>query len=250
VTGALWFLGAPGVWAAYTWGAHLVGLGGIRRGSSSGRMAALTFDDGPDPEHTPRVLDILEREGVLATFFLVGRKATANSGIARRMAGDGHDLGNHTWSHRSLWLCGPQQTEREIVRGHEAIAEAAGRAPSFFRAPWGMANLATFPVLRRLGTPCIRWTVQPEGRRAVDPEVQSERAARRVRPGAILDLHDSDGVAGAGGRLTRALPMLIGALRDAGYTLAPLRDLLYTPATADGGVRRSGSVRSTRPGGE
>jgi peptidoglycan/xylan/chitin deacetylase (PgdA/CDA1 family) len=208
-------------------------------------MAALTFDDGPDPEHTPRVLDILEREGVQATFFLIGQRAAANAGIARRMAGDGHDLGNHTWSHRSLWLCGPRQTEREIVGGHEAIAEAAGSAPRYFRAPWGMANLAAFPVLRRLGTPCIRWTVQPEGRQPVDPEVQSRRAARGVRPGAILDLHDSDGVAGAGARLTRALPMLIGALRDAGYTLAPLRDLLYTPATAAGDARRDGFVQST-----
>jgi peptidoglycan/xylan/chitin deacetylase (PgdA/CDA1 family) len=229
---ALWLLGAPGVWAAYTWGAHLVSLGGIRRGRRSGRLAALTFDDGPDPVHTSRVLDILKGEGVMATFFLVGRRVAEAPEIARRMVTLGHDLGNHTWSHRSLWLCGPRRTEREIVRGHEAILEAAGTAPRFFRAPWGMANLAMFPVLRRLRTPCVSWTVQAEGRRPAAPEVQSHRVSARVKPGAILDLHDADGVPGAGDRLVRTLPTLIGTLRGAGYTLAPLRELLYTPATA------------------
>jgi len=232
VTGLAWLLGAPVAWTAYTGGAHLLNIGSIRRGRRSGRLAALTFDDGPDPQHTPRVLDILEGEGVTAAFFLVGRRVAEAPEIARKIHDLGHDLGNHTFSHRNLWLCGPAQTEREIVRGHEAIAEATGRGPRFFRAPWGMINLAMFPVLRRLRTPYVAWTVQPESRRPVDPALQSQRAAARARPGAIFDLHDADGVPGAGGRLVQALPALIARLRGAGYTLAPLRDLLYTPSTA------------------
>ena len=200
--------------------------GGVWRSRKPGRLAALTFDDGPDPVHTPRVLDVLAREDVLATFFLIGSRAAAAPDIARRIAALGHDLGNHTWSHRSLWLCGPRSTEREIVQGHEAIVAAAGTAPRFFRAPWGMTNLAMFPVLKRLRTPCVFWTVQPEGLRPVPPELQCRRVTERVQPGAIVDLHDADGVPGAGSRLMRALPALIGAVRDAGYTLAPLRDLL------------------------
>ena len=200
--------------------------GGVWRSRKPGRLAALTFDDGPDPVHTPRVLDVLAREDVLATFFLIGQRAAAAPEIARRIAALGHDLGNHTWGHRSLWLCGPRSTEREIVQGHEAIVAAAGTAPRFFRAPWGMTNLAMFPVLKRLRTPCVFWTVQPEGLRPVPPELQCRRVTERVQPGAIVDLHDADGVPGAGSRLMRALPALIGAVRDAGYTLAPLRDLL------------------------
>jgi peptidoglycan-N-acetylglucosamine deacetylase len=214
------------LWAAYTWGSYLIRPASVWRGRRSDRMAALTFDDGPDLEHTPKVLDILAREGVTATFFLIGQRAAAAPDLVRRIAREGHDVGNHTWSHRSLWLCGPRETEREIVRGHEAIADAAGTAPRFFRAPWGMTNLAVFPVVRKLGTPCVFWTVQPEGQRAVAPDRQVRWVAERMKPGAIVDLHDADGVPQAGERTVQALPDFISALRDDGYTLAGLRDLL------------------------
>jgi peptidoglycan/xylan/chitin deacetylase (PgdA/CDA1 family) len=226
MSAALWLLAPPAAWAAYTWGSHVLAVDSIWRGRRGEKMAALTFDDGPDPVHTPRVLDILARDSIAATFFLIGRRAAAAPEIVRRIAALGHDVGNHTWSHRSLWLCGPRRTEREIVEGHEAIEAAAGRPPRFFRAPWGMTNLAMFPVLKRLGTPCVFWTVQPEGRRPVDPALQFHRVTARVKPGAIVDFHDADGVPGAGARLEQALPAVIGALREAGYTLAPLRDLL------------------------
>jgi peptidoglycan-N-acetylglucosamine deacetylase len=226
VNAALWLLAPPALWAAYTGGAYLYPSASIWRGQPSAPLAALTFDDGPDPVHTPSVLDILARERAPATFFLIGRRATATPEIARRIADAGHELGNHTWSHPSLWLCGPRRTEREIVRGHEAIAAAAGAEPRFFRAPWGMVNLAVSSVLRRLRTPCVFWTVQPEGRRPTDPDLQVRRVAEDARPGAIVDLHDADGVPGAGVRLVRALPALINTLRESGYTLAPLQDLL------------------------
>ncbi|HEV8436563.1 MAG TPA: polysaccharide deacetylase family protein [Methylomirabilota bacterium] len=226
MTAALWWLAAPVVWGAYTLGSQALALGAVRRGRRQGRLAALTFDDGPDPVQTPRVLDILAREGVQATFFLIGQRAAALPDIARRIASLGHDVGNHTWSHANLWLCGPRRTEREIVQGHEAIAAASGRAPRCFRAPWGMTNLAVWSVLRRFNTPCIFWTVQPEGRRPVAPALQLRRMTERVQPGAIVDLHDADGVPGAGRRLVEALPAAIAALRERGYTLAPLRDLL------------------------
>jgi peptidoglycan/xylan/chitin deacetylase (PgdA/CDA1 family) len=221
------FLAAPpALWATYTWGSHLLALVSRRRSDGTRRVAALTFDDGPDPIHTPQVLDILAREGVRASFFLIGRRAAALPEIARRIAADGHDLGNHTWSHRSLWAASPAETRYQIGRGHEAIRTAAGRPPRFFRPPWGMTNLAMFGALRRLGTPCVFWTLQTEGRRPADPERQLSRAARRVGAGAILDLHDADGVAGAGARLVEALPRLIELLRHRGYALAPLRELL------------------------
>jgi len=226
VTEAAWLLAAPAAWGTYTWGANLLALCRSRRGRRSQRAAALTFDDGPDAAHTPQILDVLARERVKAAFFLIGERAEAAPDVARRIAADGHDLGNHTWSHRSLWLCGPAETRWQIGRGHHAIAAASGSEPRFFRPPWGMANLATFGVLRRLGTPCVLWTVQSEGRRAASPEAQIRRVVARVAPGAIVDLHDADGVPGAGARLAEALPGLIDALRRRGFTLAPLRDVL------------------------
>jgi peptidoglycan/xylan/chitin deacetylase (PgdA/CDA1 family) len=217
---------APGLWGAYTWGSHLLTLASIWRGPRERRAVALTFDDGPDPDWTPRVLDVLAREGVRAAFFLIGQRARRAPEIARRIAGAGHDLGNHTWSHRSLWRCGPAHTEREIQDGHTAIADAAGEPPRFFRPPWGKTNLAMFGVARQLDTPCVFWTVQPEGRRPVDPAEQARRGIARARAGAIYDLHDADGVPGAGGRLVEYLPTLVAGLRAQGYALVPLRELL------------------------
>jgi peptidoglycan/xylan/chitin deacetylase (PgdA/CDA1 family) len=226
VSAAAVFLAAPALWAAYTWGSHALTLGCVWRGPREGRKVSLTFDDGPDPETTPRVLDILAAQGVRGTFFLIGARAARHGSLVRRIADSEHDLGNHSWSHRSLWLAGPRQTAHEVTGGHEGIAEVAGTPPRFFRPPWGMTNLALFPVLRRLGTPCVFWTVQTEGRRAAPAPVQIERVRRRALPGAILDLHDADGVPGAGRRLVEALPSMIHALRADGYTLVPLSDLL------------------------
>jgi peptidoglycan/xylan/chitin deacetylase (PgdA/CDA1 family) len=227
IRGAWRLAGAvPAVWGAYTWGSHLLTVGSIWRGARDRRAVALTFDDGPDPEWTPRVLDVLEREGVRGAFFLIGRRAARAPAVARRIAEAGHDLGNHTWSHRSLWRSGPAQTAREIADGHAAIAQAAGVAPRYFRPPWGKTNLAMFPAACALATPCVFWTVQPESRRPVAPAEQARRAIARARPGAIYDLHDADGVPGAGRRLVEYLPELIAALRREGYSLVPLRELL------------------------
>jgi peptidoglycan/xylan/chitin deacetylase (PgdA/CDA1 family) len=225
-TGWLMAGAAPGLWGAYTWGSHLLTLGSIWRGPRERRAVSLTFDDGPDPEWTPRVLDVLAREGVRAAFFLIGQRAQQAPEQARRIADSGHDLGNHTWSHPSLWRCGPTHTEREIGDGHAAIADAAGAPPRFFRPPWGKTNLAMFGVARELGTPCVFWTVQPESRRPVLPAEQTRRGLARARAGAIYDLHDADGVPGAGRRLVEYLPALIAGLRAQGYALVPLRELL------------------------
>ena len=225
-TGWLMAGAAPGLWGAYTWGSHLLTLGSIWRGPRERRAVSLTFDDGPDPEWTPRVLDVLAREGVRAAFFLIGQRARQAPEQARRIAESGHDLGNHTWSHPSLWRCGPAHTEREIADGHTAIADAAGAPPRFFRPPWGKTNLAMFGVARELGTPCVFWTVQPESRRPVVPAEQARRGLARARAGAIYDLHDADGVPGAGCRLVEYLPALIAGLRAQGYALVPLRELL------------------------
>jgi len=208
---AAWLMAgaAPAFWGAYTWGSHLLTLASVWRGPRERRAVALTFDDGPDPSFTPRVLDILEREGVRGTFFMIGRRAAHAPAVTRRIAEAGHDLGNHTWSHASLWRCGPDRTEREIGDGHAAIAQAAGAPPRFFRPPWGKTNLAMFGALRRLETPCVFWTVQPESRRPVAPAEQARRGVARARPGAIYDLHDADGVPGAGARLVEYLPALI-----------------------------------------
>ena len=221
----LWVL--PGLlWGAYAPGAHAFTLTAIRRGPRGARRVALTFDDGPDPVHTPKVLDLLGAAGARGTFFVVGERAAGAPDLVREMAARGHEVENHTWSHGNLWLRGPGATEREIVRTHEVVHDLTGRPPRFFRPPWGMVNLAVFPTLRRLGTPCVLWSLQPEGLRPVAPHEMASRVLGGIGPGAIVDLHDAEGVPGAPGRLLDALPPMLEGLRAAGYACVPLAELL------------------------
>ncbi|PYM78045.1 MAG: polysaccharide deacetylase family protein, partial [Candidatus Rokuibacteriota bacterium] len=137
-----------------------------------------------------------------------------------------HEIASHGWSHRSLWLCGPRRTDAEIGRAHHLLSEAAGRPLRHFRPPWGMVNAAMFGALRRHGERCVLWSIQPEGLRATMATQQADDVLRRAHPGAIVDLHDAEGVGGAPERLLAALPLMIDGLRSAGYDLVTVTELL------------------------
>src|SRR5204862_293475 len=127
------------------------------------------------------------------SFFLVGERAAQVPDAVRRMVAEGHEVGSHGWSHRSLWLCGPRRTADEIDRAHATLAALTGREPRYFRPPWGMVNAAMFGALRRRGERCVFWSIQPEGLRAVAAEDQVRHVLRRAHSGAIVDLHDAEG---------------------------------------------------------
>jgi peptidoglycan/xylan/chitin deacetylase (PgdA/CDA1 family) len=219
-------IGAATVWATYTWGAHLVAPGCVRRGPATRRRIALTFDDGPDPLWTERILDLLARRQVRASFFLVGERAARSPATVRRIVAGDHEIASHGWSHRSLWLCGPRRTDAEIGRAHRFLSDVSGRTLRHFRPPWGMVNAAMFGALRRHGEQCVLWSIQPEGLRPASPARQVRAVLDRAHPGAIVDLHDADGVRGAPERLLAALPPMIDGLRDAGYHFDTVTDLL------------------------
>jgi peptidoglycan-N-acetylglucosamine deacetylase len=225
VIGRALTLGAA-AWVSWAWLPHLLTPACTWRGPRSSRRIALTFDDGPDPVWTPRLLDALARADARGTFFVVGERAERAPALVRRMAAEGHEVANHSWSHRSLWLCGPRATAREIGRAHDALAALAGAPPRHFRPPWGMVNAAMFPVLRRVGERCVLWSIQPEGQRPVPPERQVARVLRRAHAGAIVDLHDAEGTPAAPARLLDALPALIAGLRERGYGLTTVGELL------------------------
>jgi peptidoglycan/xylan/chitin deacetylase (PgdA/CDA1 family) len=230
-------LGAAAAWAAYAWGAHLLTPGCVWRGPATRRSVALTFDDGPDATWTERTLAVLAREGVPASFFLVGERATRAPETVRRIAAAGHEIGSHGWSHRSLWLCGPRRTEDEIGRAQRFLSDTIGRPVRHFRPPWGMVNAAMFGALRRHGQRCVFWSIQPEGLRPAPAAQQVEHVVHRAHPGAIVDLHDAEGVRDAPERLLAALTPMIAGLRAMGYEFATVGELLETPAA--GGERAS-----------
>jgi peptidoglycan-N-acetylglucosamine deacetylase len=218
--------GAAALWVGYAWGAHLMTLGATWRGPALGGRIALTFDDGPDPLWTPRIVDALVARDARATFFVVGQRAHAHPRAVRTIAEAGHEIASHGWSHKSLWFCGPRRTEDEVIRAQQWLSELTGSAPRFFRPPWGMVNASLFGVLRRANLSCVFWSIQGEGLRPRDAHAQTTHVLARAHAGAIVDLHDADGVPGAPERLAAALPAMIDGLRDQGYTLTTVGELL------------------------
>lgn len=215
--------------AVYTLGTQVAARGlrlGVVTCGPARPMVALTFDDGPDPVYTPRVLEILAAHRVQATFFVVGRHVEAMPSVVRAAAAAGHDLGNHTYSHRHLWTLAPAASVAEVDRGAAAVAEATGVLPRYFRPPWGTFNWAAYRRAGHLGEARVLWSVRPEG--WWRPEPPSRIAAfvvHRAHPGAIVNLHDRGGHPSTPAATCAALPAIIAGLRERGFTLVPLRVL-------------------------
>ena len=236
---ALWLplaAGAAGVGAlaygAYSRNSGLFGPA-IGRGPASAKSIYLTFDDGPNPTATERILDTLEASGVPAGFFMVGEHVRHFPEIARRVAqggagGAGHELGNHTQRHVKLHLRGPRRIRLELERAHQTIADITGRPPRAFRAPHGYRNPFVARVARRLGYAVFGWTFGVWDSDRPGAEEIRRRVRAKLRPGAIVLLHDGDGRDPLGDRsqTAAALPGIIADARDAGYSFRPLGDLL------------------------
>jgi len=200
----------------------------IGRGPTTSRTLYLTFDDGPNPSATASVLETLAAERVPAAFFLVGAHVQRYPDLARRVAAAGHEVGNHTQHHVKLHLRGPGRIRRELEAAHAAILDTVGRPPHLFRAPHGYRNPFVTLAARRLGYRVLGWTfgVWDSDRPGVE-EIR-RRVRVKLRPGAIILLHDGDGYDPAGDRsqTAAALPRIIRDARDAGYSFGALAELV------------------------
>jgi peptidoglycan/xylan/chitin deacetylase (PgdA/CDA1 family) len=211
--------------AAY-WATEGLGLGVIKRGPRR-PMVALTFDDGPDPEYTPRILDAREAGRALATFFMVGRQVECAPAVARDIAARGHDAGNHTYGHRHLWRLTPAASVAEVDRGAAAVADATGAPPRYFRPPWGTFNWPAYVRAGQIGEARVLWSVRPEGLvTAASADRMAALVVRKAHPGAIVNLHDHGGHASTPRETCAALPAMIAGLRRRGFDVVPLRTLL------------------------
>ena len=187
----------------------------------------LTFDDGPNPHTTERILRTLEGENVPATFFMVGRHVERFPSLARLVADAGFGIGNHTHTHLRLALAGPRRTAWEIGTAHAAIKAATGLAPGCFRAPHGYRN----PYVRRevaaYGYRVFGWTFGVWDTARPGAEVIRRRIRDGARPGAVLLLHDGDGYDPGGDRrqTADALPGIIEDCRGMGYDFRSLDGL-------------------------
>jgi peptidoglycan/xylan/chitin deacetylase (PgdA/CDA1 family) len=208
----------------------------------------LTFDDGPDPEVTPRVLDLLDGASAKATFFCIGRRVEARPDLAAEIVRRGHRIENHTWSHPNTfaWYMPPAQ-RREVLRAQEAIEQAAGRAPSLFRPPAGFRNPFTERELFHAGLTLASWTGRGYDTVVREPREILRRLLKGLSAGDVLLLHDGSAVTGGGNPVVlEVLPRLLEELQARGLAAVPMDD---GSAGGDSLSRAAGEGRGGGPSG-
>lgn len=221
-------LAAAGIAAHGTWHRNS-GIFGRALGRLPGDqpIVSLTFDDGPNPRATPVILDVLKREQVRATFFVLGRHADRWPDLVRRIAEEGHQLGNHGYWHRTLHRRSPAYVRDDLTRGTDAIAGASlGVRTRHFRAPHGFRNPWVTPIAASLGQRTVGWTLGVwDSDRPGAAEI-ARRALSGMRARSILLLHDGDGDDADGDRVQTAdaLPRIIDGLRAGGFRFVTLPD--------------------------
>ena len=196
----------------------------ICQGASSRRWVALTFDDGPDARSTPALLELLKEARVEAAFFAVGKRVTAERELAARIVREGHLLENHSFAHSNLtnFFTIPR-LKAELMQAQEAIQQATGIAPKFFRPPMGLSNPNVFHAARALGLKVIGWTARGFDTQVHDPERIVKRIVRQLKPGAIILLHDGNIPAE---RLVVTVKLLLAKLQERGYEVVRLDQML------------------------
>lgn len=167
-------------------------------GQTIERQVALTFDDGPDPDSTPGVLERLEELGVQATFLCLGQQADAHPGLVKDMAGAGHEVGVHGYRHQRQLFRGPDRIEADLAESVRAVQAASGRPVRWFRPPYGQVSAGSVIASRRLGLDLVLWSSWGREWADRDPVSVARRVTARLGPGAIVLLHDSAAAAPAG----------------------------------------------------
>lgn len=178
------------------WGRQL--YGGIRRqwlstvigSSTTQKVVAVTFDDGPNAEFTPQILDVLERHAAKATFFMLGQNVAAQPELAREVVRRGHAVGNHTFAHPRLSDVSPLAVARELSQCNQAIRGALNETTRLMRPPQGAQKLPGYLMTRLMGYTTIHWSASGDDWNGDSGAVIAERVLRKANPGAIILLHD------------------------------------------------------------
>jgi peptidoglycan-N-acetylglucosamine deacetylase len=194
---------------------------------------ALTFDDGPDPIDTPKLLDLLHEKNVKATFFVVGKRADQYPEIVRRAWEEGHLVANHTWSHYSLFcFLMPRRLRSEIERGTESIRRSCGFQTRYFRSPVGLRHPLLAPYLQDAGLEYVSWTIRTRDTLTTDSGVIAQRILNKAASGDIILLHDH--LPRGAQAMLEALPGVIDELRNRGFKF-----VLAGPREVAGGIQEA-----------
>lgn len=221
------FLTALGMWPRSTWlGPNLSRLPPAAAARSE---IALTFDDGPDPQVTPRVLDLLDAHAARATFFCIANQASRHPDLCREIARRGHAIENHSCSHLPTFaFLGLGGIRRELAQAQATLGELSGRPPRFFRPPAGIRNPMLDPVLHEAGLTLVSWTRRGYDTRSTNASVVLARLSRGLAGGSILLLHDGQPQRTANGQavLLEVLPSLLQRVQSLGLRTVTLTQAL------------------------
>jgi peptidoglycan-N-acetylglucosamine deacetylase len=206
------------------------------QGAGGEHQVAITFDDGPDPRWTPKILDILKAANVKAAFFLVGVNAERYPGLVRRIVNEGHEIGNHTYYHPNLALCWPEHIRLELNATQLLLETITGRATTLFRPPYAadtgptqLSELAPLKIAEDLNYLVVLESIDPQDWAKPGADIILQRVKQQRRDGSIILLHDAGGDRS---QTMEALPRILDWLHMRGDTVVPLSTLLGTTRDA------------------
>jgi len=194
----------------------------VARVDTEDRVVALTFDDGPDPFHTPRVLAVLDELQVKATFFMIGRNVERYPAVAREVLRRGHEVGNHSYSHPKLVLMSPSRVRDEIARTDRLLREIGVSGEILFRPPHAAKFIVLPYVLRQMNKLSVLGDVDPEEWKRPSAAVMTASILHQVRPGSIIGLHDP-----MGAETLHTLQNILPALTAQGYRFKTVSALMH-----------------------
>lgn len=192
----------------------------VRSVAAAGKRVALTFDDGPHPEWTERYLRVLEATQTPATFFVIGTQAAARPELVQAVLAGGHEVASHSWRHANLSEVSQADAEADLGQAVSSLEEITGAPVKYFRPPYGALSPHLLAAADKIGVRTVNWSVDPRDWSNPGPQVIIQRVMDNVFAGSIILLHEA-----RPGTLT-ALPLLIKELRDQGYELVTVSDLI------------------------
>ena len=196
----------------------------ITRVTTARPVVAMTFDDGPHPTLTPRLLDTLRARNIRATFYVIGNRVVRHPELMRRIVAEGHEIGNHTWSHPSLFGYSDAGVLSQLDRTAQAIYDTVGRPPVTMRPPYGnLYNRQRLMIHQQRNLPTVLWSVDPEDWRRPGSSVVAQRIVSRSHPGAVILAHDIHSPT------VRAMPQAMDGLLARGFQFVTVSELLGWP---------------------
>ncbi len=197
----------------------------LRQGRAGRKTVALTFDDGPDNQYTPQVLDALARKGVKATFFLIGKRLPEAPAVVNRMISEGHAVGNHTFSHPNVVRFTPEEISSEIVRGDEALRRFGVKRSGMFRPPYGAINVSSVEAIAAAGYRLYLWSVDSLDWRGLTAQQVVQNVVPLAADGSVILMHSAGGPGEDLSGTVQALPVIIDQLRAMGFTFATIPEM-------------------------